>query len=141
MSDVLVRWGGEEFMVLSRASSRTEATALASRILHAIGDKPFRIRESSQPIRRTCSIGWAAFPWFPAAPDAVGYETVVALADQALYRAKQAGRNRAIGVLPVDGHGLPQDGNTPLTAEELRTFLINTAGPKEAKFAASGQGS
>jgi len=51
MSDVLVRWGGEEFMVVSRASNRTEATALASRILHAIGDRPFRIRESSQPLR------------------------------------------------------------------------------------------
>jgi diguanylate cyclase (GGDEF)-like protein len=141
MSDVLVRWGGEEFMVVSRASSRTEATALASRILHAIGDKPFRIRESSQPIRRTCSIGWAAFPWFPAVPGAVSYETVVVLADQALYKAKQAGRNRAIGVLPVDGQGLPKDGDTPLTAEELQTFLITTAGPKEAKFAASGHGS
>src|SRR4029077_6519937 len=93
MSDVLVRWGGEEFMVVSRASSRTEATALASRILHAIGDKPFRMREASPPLRKTCSLWWAVFPWFPAAPDAVSFETVVALADQALYKAKQAGRN------------------------------------------------
>lgn len=141
MSDVLVRWGGEEFMVVSRASSRTEATALASRILHAIADKPFRIRESSQPIRRTCSIGWAAFPWFPAAPAAVSYETVIALADQALYRAKQAGRNRAMGVLPVDTHGLPDDAvrTREVKLEDLRTFLITTAGPKEARFAASGQ--
>ena len=143
MSDVLVRWGGEEFMVVSRASSRTEATALASRILHAIADKPFRIRDSSQLVRKTCSIGWAVFPWFPGAPTAVSFETVVALADQALYKAKQAGRNRAVGVLPVDDHGLPEEvlQTEEVKLEELRTFLITTVGPRQARSAASAHGS
>jgi diguanylate cyclase (GGDEF)-like protein len=140
MSDALVRWGGEEFLVVSRASNRTEATALASRILHAIADRPFRLLSSSEPLHKTCSIGWAPFPWFPAAAKLVDYETVVALADQALYKAKQTGRNRAVGVLPVDDKAIP-DGSLvgkSVKVEELKTFLITTLGPRAAQTAASG---
>jgi GGDEF domain-containing protein len=45
----------------------------------------------------TCSVGFASFPVFPERPDEVSWEHVVALADEALYRAKQAGRNTWAG--------------------------------------------
>jgi len=132
MSDVLVRWGGEEFLVVSRYTERSEATTLASRILRAIGGEPFALKNAPEPVRRTCSIGWAAFPWFCHAPDAVQYETVVELADQALYSAKQAGRNRAVGFLPVDVDLT----NPNLSPEQLRAMAMTTLGPELAKSAA-----
>ena len=46
MSDVLVRWGGEEFLVVSRYTERSEATTLASRILHMIGSEPFQLKNA-----------------------------------------------------------------------------------------------
>jgi diguanylate cyclase (GGDEF)-like protein len=136
MSDVLVRWGGEEFLVVSRYTERTEATTLASRILHMVGNEPFHLKHAGTSLRRTCSVGWAAFPWFCAAPDTVDYEAVVELADQALYAAKQAGRNRAIGMLPRDGD--LKDGTRKVLPEQVRAIQITTLGPEVAGAAKSG---
>jgi len=98
-SDVLVRWGGEEFLIVSRYTSRTEAETLAARVLAAVGSTKIRIDDVITPIRLTCSIGWAAFPWIEERPEALPWDEVLMLADRAVYEAKQAGRNRAIGML------------------------------------------
>ena len=70
-SDVLVRWGGEEFLIVSRYTDRGEAELLAQRVLSAVADTPFSMGPTGQTMRRTCSMGWAAFPWFPDDPLAV----------------------------------------------------------------------
>lgn len=131
-SDVLIRWGGEEFLVISRYTNRSEAEALAARVLASVGNEPFALKRG-QTIRRTCSIGWAAFPWYVDDPNAVHYEEVLRLADSALYQAKKAGRNRAIGMLPSS--------NCPSTmktekrdaeekfAERLPVRILVTPGP------------
>jgi diguanylate cyclase (GGDEF)-like protein len=100
-SDILIRWGGEEFLVVSRYTDRAEAETLAGRVLAAVGDAPFPLEEQSDSIRKTCSIGWAAFPWYQDDPNAVNYEEVRSMADRALGEAKRSGKNRAIGVFPV----------------------------------------
>ena len=99
-SDLLVRWGGEEFLVVSRSTDRNQANVLADRILEAFRAKPFVI-DASEQTAQTCSIGWAAFPWSEDDIQAVGYERVIKFADRALYRAKKAGKNQAIGMVPV----------------------------------------
>jgi diguanylate cyclase (GGDEF)-like protein len=101
-SDVLVRWGGDEFLIVSRYSNRAEAPAFASRILTAVADGEAGMANTGIDLRQTCSIGWAAFPWEPGQPNAVPLEAVLGLADQGLYEAKTFGKNRAIGVLPSD---------------------------------------
>jgi diguanylate cyclase (GGDEF)-like protein len=100
-SDVLVRWGGEEFLIVSRFTDRREADALALRILQAIRSQPFAVNPSRR-ISRTCSIGWAAFPWLEDNVDAMGYEDVLNLADRALSRAKNTGKDQAIGMTPSE---------------------------------------
>jgi diguanylate cyclase (GGDEF)-like protein len=99
-SDVLVRWGGEEFMVVSRYTNRADAEILASRVLFAVGDTPFTVEGAEDPIIQKCSVGWAAFPFLPEQPEAVTYQEVLSLADRALYVAKAQGRNRAVGMAP-----------------------------------------
>jgi diguanylate cyclase (GGDEF)-like protein len=136
MSDVLVRWGGEEFLVVSRYTERSEATTLASRILHMVGNEPFHLTHAGVSVRRTCSVGWAAFPWFCAAPDAVEYEAVVELADQALYAAKQLGRNRAVGMLPRDAD--LGDGAQKFSPDQVRATQVTTLGPEVTKAASAG---
>jgi diguanylate cyclase (GGDEF)-like protein len=108
---VLIRWGGEEFLVISRFTERAEASILASRVLAAISSAPFEIKGSTIPLSRTCSIGWASFPWIPSSPHVVSAEAVLSLADVALYRAKNGGRNRAVAALPPET-GTPPDGNS-----------------------------
>lgn len=99
-SDVLIRWGGDEFMVASRYTDRNEAQILAERVLKSVGRAPFTLSAEIQ-VSCTCSIGWAVFPWYTDAPEAVSYEEVVQLADNALYEAKKQGRNRAVGMRPT----------------------------------------
>jgi diguanylate cyclase (GGDEF)-like protein len=102
-SDSLVRWGGEEFLVVARASSRADAPEIAERIRAEIADHPFTL-DGGRTITKTASIGFAAFPFWPAEPHAVSWEQVVDLADRALYLAKQSGRNTwrglAAGISP-----------------------------------------
>ena len=100
-SDVLVRWGGEEFLILSRYTDRTEAETLSARVLAAVSDTPFTLTNPNETTCRTCSIGWAAFPWFSEHPEIVNYEKVLNFADRALGEAKRAGKNRAVGSLPA----------------------------------------
>ncbi len=106
-SDVLVRWGGEEFLVVSRFCERKEAATLAARVLSAVAGEPFKVKGAGLSLHRTVSIGWAAFPWNVASPVDVSYEEVLALADRAMYKAKNSGRNQAIGALPPESASEP----------------------------------
>jgi diguanylate cyclase (GGDEF)-like protein len=100
-SDLVVRWGGEEFLIVARESDRSEAEQVAGRILEAVGGQPFEPGEGLR-LRRTCSIGWAALPWIRDEPAAVSWEETLVLVDRALYLAKRSGRNQAIGVMPSE---------------------------------------
>ncbi|MFZ0039441.1 MAG: GGDEF domain-containing protein, partial [Candidatus Acidiferrales bacterium] len=104
-SDFLIRWGGEEFLIVCRAAERKDATIVAEKILSAIAEEPFTIA-GGKKVNRTCSVGWAPFPWDPAlAPLTV--DEVLKMADRGLYRAKDRGRNHAIGMLPMEFAEVP----------------------------------
>jgi len=128
-SDVLVRWGGEEFLIVSRYTDRNEAELLAQRTLSAVADAPFVVNASGETIYRTCSMGWAAFPWFPNDPRAVSYEEVLTLADRGLNQAKQSGKNRAVGMLPAAGR-VPATTVSGLHSNGLQVDVLAIAGPR-----------
>ncbi len=100
-SDVLVRWGGEEFLIMNRSTDPSGTPAFCSRILEVMSSKPFELGHGIA-VRKTCSVGWAPYPWARDAFEAICAEEVIALADTALYRAKALGRNRGVGLLPSD---------------------------------------
>ena len=101
-SDILIRWGGDEFLIVSRFSSRAEGESFALRILTLVGDPTADSASAAVEVRMTCSVGWAAFPWDQDLPDVVPLEAVLGLADRGLYEAKTCGKNRAIGISPSD---------------------------------------
>jgi len=128
-SDVLVRWGGEEFLIVSRYTDRREAELLAQRVLSAVADTPFSVGTAGDTMRRTCSMGWAAFPWFMNDPHAVSYEECLTIADRGLNRAKQAGKNCAVGMTPACG----ASGSTTVArphATPLAIDVLAVAGPR-----------
>ncbi|MTV36123.1 two-component regulator propeller domain-containing protein [Duganella radicis] len=95
-SDYLIRWGGEEFLVVARATSRAHAATQAERVRASVADEDFTL-PGGQKLRKTCSVGFACFPFFPAAPAAVAWPDIVELADLGLYATKRAGRNGWVG--------------------------------------------
>lgn len=96
-SDYLVRWGGEEFLVVARAASRDHAGSVAERIRRQVHDEAFDAGNGVS-LNKTCSIGYCAMPFDIANPSALDWLDCVRLADLALYAAKRAGRNAWVGV-------------------------------------------
>jgi diguanylate cyclase (GGDEF)-like protein len=100
-SDVLVRWGGEEFLIMSRSADPVGTPAFCDRILDVMAAEPFDLGHGVH-VRKTCSVGWTPFPWSRRAYEAICAEEAIELADTALYRAKAGGRNQGIGILPAE---------------------------------------
>ncbi len=96
-SDCVVRWGGEEFLVVSRFADREDAPLMAERIRKTIAEHTFKLPDGSD-LKKTCSIGFACFPFLREVPMALSWEQVIDVADHALYAAKKSGRNRSVGL-------------------------------------------
>jgi len=103
-NDLVVRWGGEEFLILAPGMNAEQADQLAARVLDQIGGQPVPTEPGAAPgagLRITASVGYARFP-LPPGELPVPWEQAVNLADMALYTAKGQGRNRAIGVVGAE---------------------------------------
>lgn len=88
--DKTYRYGGEEFAILLLDADREIARMVAQRLWDAVGREKFEGAEASQPEKKvTVSIGVASFP-----EDSKNATELIASADSALYKAKEAGRNR-----------------------------------------------
>jgi two-component system, cell cycle response regulator len=96
-ADTIVRWGGEEFLIVSRFSNREDAGVMAERFRSLIETAELKIG-SQETIHITCSIGFAAFPFVRSNPDAFTWEQVIAFADGSLFAAKRSSRNAWIGL-------------------------------------------
>lgn len=91
-SDFMVRWGGEEFLVVARFSNRKAAALIADRLKQAVGDHVFDLGDG-ETTRITCSIGFSFFPYLTSDPIAFSWSQVLDIADMCLYAAKKSGRN------------------------------------------------
>jgi len=93
-TDVVARFGGEEFCVLCEETDTEGALLLAERIREELGAAAFKTEIGT--VKVTCSLGVATFP-----RDAKGQGTLFETADKALYAAKHAGRNRVCSVKDI----------------------------------------
>ena len=90
-TDVVARYGGEEFAILLLETAKDQAEQIAERLRNMIEWCRFP-KETTQPDGKlTVSIGLGAFP-----DDGDTAEQVLHAADEALYKAKEAGRNRVV---------------------------------------------
>jgi diguanylate cyclase (GGDEF)-like protein len=94
-SDYVIRWGGDEFLIVGRHSNYGESEALAERIRTRIEGKVFGLG-NGQVAHTTCSIGYACYPFLQEQPDLLSWEQVLGLADRAMYEAKTT-RNACVG--------------------------------------------
>jgi len=96
-TDTVVRWGGEEFLILSRFSDRNSPD-LTERIRRKFMEHDF-LTDQGEVIKLTCSIGLASYPFMPQYPDCLDWEQVIAVADKALYLSKKSGRNMYVNIM------------------------------------------
>ncbi|MDX1516575.1 MAG: two-component regulator propeller domain-containing protein [Woeseiaceae bacterium] len=96
-SDFVIRWGGDEFVVIAKQTRPEEAEALAERIRASVANHNFSLADG-QIVRTTCSIGFAAYPLFKAQADDSSLDQIISLADGLMYEAKKK-RNAWVGML------------------------------------------
>jgi len=90
--DVALRYGGEEFMAVLPGASLTDAFQIADRVRRLVEETVFQ--HGSQNLKLTLSGGAASWPDF----DASSSDALVRRADEALYQAKEGGRNRIVAL-------------------------------------------
>ena len=91
-SDILCRYGGEEFVILMIGTSLESALQIAERLRKHIADTP--IETEGKSISITVSLGVAALGPYMHPVSLTGLDILINRADQALYTSKQNGRNR-----------------------------------------------
>jgi two-component system sensor histidine kinase ChiS len=96
-SDFLVRWSGDEFLMVARFSNRKAAPLMVERLHQAVSQYAFDLG-NGQTLRRTCSIGFASFPYLISDPLAFSWNQVVDIASQCLYAAKRSQRDGWVGL-------------------------------------------
>lgn len=87
-TDLVARFGGEEFIVLCEQTDEKGAMLLAERIREELGKTKFRIPGGTLSV--TCSVGVSTFPQAGST-----WETMFKAADEALYVSKRSGRDRS----------------------------------------------
>lgn len=92
-ADTVIRWGGDEFLIMGKIEDIREAHSLAERIRNSIAAQGFDIG-LSQRMHLSCSIGYSMYPFSHHTPDSLGWEQVQLIADRALYHSKESGRNQ-----------------------------------------------
>ena len=90
-ADRIYRYGGEEFVVIFADVGRSEATVLADRLLKAVAETPLS-GDQLEPVGPvTITAGLSLMP-----EHGIDFGELIELADRAMYRAKEAGRNRVM---------------------------------------------
>jgi diguanylate cyclase (GGDEF)-like protein len=99
-SDLVVRWGGEEFLVFLPTPHEGSIEVVVERLLQAVGGTPISI--GGRDITVTVSAGFLRLP-VTAGAEELPWERLLHLADLLLYEAKSCGRNRAMGLVERTG--------------------------------------
>ena len=134
-TDMVLRWGGEEFLIFSPKANPAQITRLVDRVLRAIGEEPVHIGDIDVPV--TMTAGYISLP-FSGVPESIcNWEKTLQMADMALYLGKARGRNRAYGLarllvpheqaMPILDHDL----SAAITAGMVE--IIEVIGPVQSK--------
>jgi diguanylate cyclase (GGDEF)-like protein len=95
-SDILVRWGGDEFIVAYLDADMNAAEQLAEKFRSTVAKKIFRLAEG-KTARTSCSIGFVCHPFVSDQSVPMSWEQSLSIADAALYHAKKE-RNGWVGL-------------------------------------------
>ena len=133
-SDMVMRWGGEEFLVYSPKATTEHLRGLAVRLLAVVANPP--IAAGAACVDVTISAGFITLPFSGLPESQLNWEKAMHLADQALYLSKVSGRNRAIGLSSLL---VAADQAMPVVEQDLReairgkmVAMVEVLGPSPA---------
>ena len=108
VDDFIVRWGGEEFLIILNDTDPEYLEIFARKTLKAVEETAIQIDDETT-IYKTCSIGYCSLPLHESAPDLLNLEQTINVSDYAMYLAKQHGRNCAARISLNQQHPLSSE--------------------------------
>ncbi|MBY0572180.1 MAG: GGDEF domain-containing protein, partial [Undibacterium sp.] len=136
-TDTIIRWGGEEFLIIARHANYQEAEVLAERIRAQMAAHDFVLADGSI-VHRTCSLGSSTYPFIPSSMEAFTWEQVVDIADQCLYAAKHGGRNAWIALFAEEAMRMNDEVTNAVFDVErqinLKNVIVKTSLPPEVRL-------
>jgi diguanylate cyclase (GGDEF)-like protein len=106
VEDIVVRWGGEEFLLVLPHTRADFVDEFAERLRRAVDSADFEL-PAGGVLKKTCSVGYTSFPFSNNPQVELTMEQVITVADLGLYKAKRDGRNRCVHV--IAGDSFPAD--------------------------------
>lgn len=91
-TDMLIRWGGEEFLLVARLEQKTDHHHIAERIRTVVNARPFELANQNT-LAVSCTIGAVVYPQVQNEVVQMDWQHLVQLADAALYLGKHKARN------------------------------------------------
>jgi diguanylate cyclase (GGDEF)-like protein len=135
-TDMLVRWGGEEFLVYSPNAHPQQMRMMLERVMNAVGSTPIQVEVHS--IAVTISAGLACVPFAGIPEDKFDWQKVVSLANKALHHAKRQGRNRALAVADLKADAVDAlaaiEADFPDAVAQGLVVVMNVPGPAGAQL-------
>jgi diguanylate cyclase (GGDEF)-like protein len=113
-SDTIIRWGGDEFLLVGQCGGSMGAEKLAERVRFEIQHHQYQLG-SGHIGKLSASIGLSLYPFVPAEPSMVSWEQSIDIADQASYLAKQTKKDAWVAIYSTD---------KTKTAEQLRALKV-----------------
>ncbi len=113
--DILVRWGGEEFLIILNNAKPEYLEKFSRKVLEKVKITPIKVSEN-QTIHKTCSLGYVEMPLDKTNPEFLDLNQMINISDYALYCAKENGRNCAARFELMKPIG---------TSEEIKSHLVN----------------
>lgn len=95
--DFIVRWGGEEFLIVLNSTSIDYLEQFSKKVLNAVNETSIELPDNIL-IHKTCSIGCAYLPFDINYSDILTFEQTINICDYALYQAKEHGRNCSVHI-------------------------------------------
>ena len=107
--DVVVRWGGQEFLIILKLTDPQFVSGFAEKLITLVRDHRFHPEgEQAQEVKISLSVGYVAFPFYAGKPGRLSLQQALKLAGLALVQAREAGHDRAVGA--VSGEVVPDQG-------------------------------
>ncbi|MCJ7589676.1 MAG: diguanylate cyclase [Candidatus Aminicenantes bacterium] len=119
--DVILRFGGDEFLIILKNTDSSYLQMFARRIKERITTADITVAD--QVIKTTCSIGYVQYPFYALWPKLFSFEKTVQVADWGLYHAKHNGRNMAVNLFP--GANIPDEAYFGSLSRDLDDSLKN----------------
>lgn len=117
--DILIRWGGEEFLIVLKNIPLNKMIEVVKKVRKAIEKHTFTT-QGGTTLWVTVSMGVVFLPFFSSDPKLIAFENIITLADMALYHSKDNGRDMATFVVPGEKvPETPEDVSSMLTSSEF----------------------